>query len=64
MGIEIDSGGSKGPERPSQEMKKLVTIENLETGKGALMETDEVTDPDTGKLKVFFKLLGRTGDIN
>lgn len=64
MGIEIDSGGSKGPERPSKELKKLATVENLETGEGHLAETSEAIDPDTGKRNVFFKFVGRTGGNN
>ena len=66
MGIEIDSGGSKGPEEPEDGMKvkRLWTVHNLETDKKYLAESNDVVDPDTGKVNKFFKILGRTGDSN
>jgi hypothetical protein len=61
-----DEGGSKGPEEPEEGMKtkRLWASHNLETGQKHLLESEDKVDPDTNKLNIFFKIIGRGGDKN
>ena len=68
--MAADSGNDKPKPEPTVEeidpkdLKGKFIARNVETGRAAIIEIDNDTDPDSGRIRTFFRKRGEIGGHN